>query len=64
MFDRVNHLMLFKKLERRKLPVYIIKPLMFCHSHQNFFVKWGNVISYGFTLSNGTRQGGVLSILI
>ena len=63
MFNRVNHLMLFKKLEGRKLPAYIIKVLMFCHNHQKMFVKWGNVISYSFTLSKGGRQGGILSTL-
>ena len=60
-FDRINHDTLFKKLVNRNVPAYIVRLLVFWYSHQQMFVKWGNVMSSGFTVSNGVRQGGVLS---
>ena len=45
-FNCVNHLTLINKPD--------------CWSSNNF-VKWGNVISDGFAIRNGVRQGGVLS---
>ena len=60
-FDRINHDTLFKKLVNRNVPAYIVRLLVFWYSHQQMFVKWGNVMSSVFTVSNGVRQGGVLS---
>ena len=60
-FDRINHDTLFKKLVNRNVPAYIVRLLVFWYSHQQMFVKWGNVTSSVFTVSNGVRQGGVLS---
>ena len=45
----------------RNVPAYIVRLLVFWYSHQEMFVKWGNVTSSVFTVSNGVRQGGVLS---
>lgn len=60
-FDRVNHYMLFKKLITRGVPVYIVRMLIFWYVNQTVFVKWNNVLSDGFTVTNGVRQGGILS---
>ena len=63
-FDRINHDTLFKKLVNRNvgLPAYMtVRLLVFWYSHQQIFVKWGNVMSSVFTVSNGVRQGVVLS---
>ena len=60
-FDRINHDTLFQKLVNRNVPAYIVRLLVFWYSHQQMFVKWGNVMSSVFTVSNGVRQGGVLS---
>ncbi len=59
-FDRVSHWILFKKLLSR-LPVIIVRLLIFWYTHQQFFVKWGNCTSKSFKVKNGVRQGGVLS---
>ena len=63
-FDRINHDTLFKKLVNRNVPAYIVRLLVFWYSHQQMFVKWGNVTSSVFTVSNGVRQGGVLSLYL
>jgi exonuclease III len=60
-FDKVNHWILLRKLIDRKFPCTIIKLLSIWYSTQMFCVKWGHVFSNSFRVSNGVRQGGVLS---
>ena len=60
-FDKVNHWHLFKKLIDRGLPIILIKLLMYWYASQQFSVKWCSVSSLPFNVSNGVRQGGVLS---
>lgn len=60
-FDRVNHKKLFSKLLDRGIPGDIVKLLMYWYSEQLFVVRWGNTFSDCFKVSNGVRQGGVLS---
>lgn len=37
---------------------------MFWYAHQTFQVKWDNVVSAPFHVSNGVRQGGILSPIL
>lgn len=60
-FDRVNHTVLFKKLIDRKVPGFIIRILMYWYSSQLIYVRWSGCMSAGFKVSNGVRQGGILS---
>ena len=62
-YDRVNHWTLFKKLLKRSFSVTtcIIRILLVWHSNQKLCVKWGTQTSSFFTISNGVRQGGMLS---
>ena len=60
-FDRVNHKLLFKKLSNRNVPACFVRLLTYWYSTQCMKVRWGNVSSSAFTVSNGVRQGGVLS---
>lgn len=63
-FDRVNHNTLFKKLLDRGVPPYIVRLLVFWYVHQTICVRWGGVSSETFTVTNGVRQGGILSPLL
>ena len=63
-FDRVNYWCLFKKLYNRNVPVVYIRFLIAWYCTQQFFVRWGNVLSVPFSASNGVRQGGILSPLL
>lgn len=63
-FDRVNHGVLFAKLIRRGVPVYIVRLLMYWYAHQRVCVRWGSTYSEFFTVGNGVRQGGILSPLL
>ena len=60
-FDRVNHKLLFKKLSNRNIPACFVRLLAYWYSTQYMKVRWGNISSSPFTVSNGVRQGGVLS---
>ena len=62
-FDKVNHYHLLYKLIKRKIPIVIIRLLYFWFTHQVFMVRWGSSISSCFTVTNGVRQGGILSPL-
>ena len=60
-YDRVNHWALFKKLLKRSISVIIVRIPMFWYSKQEICIKWGNETSTCFTITNGVRQGGILS---
>ena len=60
-FDRVKHSVLFDKLVQRGVPGYIVRILCYWYAHQTMCVRWGSSISSSFRLSNGVRQGGILS---
>ena len=60
-FDNVNYWRLFKNLLDDNVNYTIVRILAYWYSNQECFVRWRNSISVGFRLSNGTRQGGVLS---
>ena len=63
-FDRVNHVKLFQILLQRGLPTYLISILSYWYQAQQYAVRWGNVVSSYFLVSNGIRQGGILSPLL
>ena len=60
-FDRMNHSLLFDKLCDRGVPFYLIRLLVYWYEHQRMCVRWGGVYSSSFTVTNGVRQGGILS---
>lgn len=60
-FDRVNHSTLFEKLMKRRVPGYIVRILIFWYSNQQMCIRWGNLYSNFFSVTNGVRQGGILS---
>ena len=62
-FDRVNHWVLFMKLLER-IPGIFVRLLITWYTLQRFMVRWGNVTSPLFNVSNGVRQGGVLSPIL
>ena len=63
-FDKINHWVLFKKLINRGIPIYLVKLLCYWYQHQSMYVKWGSNMSSKFQVTNGVRQGGVLSPLL
>ena len=60
-FDRVNHYAWFDKLLTRGVPLHAFRIVIVWYTTQTMYVRWNNVISSGFGVSNGVRQGGILS---
>ena len=62
-FDRLNYVKLFKKLLDRKMCPLTIRLLLNMYLNQKIMLKWNNNLSQPFGVTNGVRQGGVLSPL-
>ena len=60
-FDRVSYNELFCKLLERNVPLYLVKLLNMWYTSQNLFVGWGKCCSRGFKMTNGIRQGSLIS---
>ena len=60
-FDRLDHWLLFKKLIKRKVPLFIVRLLIVWYSLQRMHIRWGNTFSTSFCVSNGVKQGGIIS---
>ena len=63
-FDRVSYWLLLNKLLTRGVPMYLLLILQYWFSHQCLYVRWGTTLSASFNMSNGIRQGSVLSPLL
>ena len=60
-FDRRKHSTLFRKLIDRRVPNYIVRIMMYWYANQTMCVRWSGIVSQGFHVTNGVRQGGILS---
>ena len=60
-FDKVNHYYLFDKMLKRGVSKLLVRLLLTWYRTQSFMVRWEGVLSDPFTVTNGVRQGGVLS---
>ena len=63
-FDLVDHGILFKILSERGLPLSIVRFLISWYSVQQLRVRWNSSLSDPFKVSNGVRQGSVLSPIL
>ena len=60
-FDRVNHSLLFDKLMQIGVHHLVVRLLATWYRTQSFQVRWGTALSVPFPVSNGVRQGSILS---
>ena len=60
-FDRLNPWTMFKKLILTGVSIIIVRMLCFWYRSQQLCIQWGKTRSSFFTISNGVRQGGILS---
>ena len=63
-FERVDYIKLFDKLLDRGMCPLTVRLLLNMYTNQKLQVKWNNCISSKFDITNGVRQGGVLSPLL
>ena len=61
-YDRVNHWTLLRKLLKRSVSIIVVRMLLFWYSKQVVCIRWGTELSSYFNISNGVRQGGILSL--
>ena len=59
-FDRIEYCKLFM-LIARKMPPLVIRLLINLYTKQSMTVRWNNTYSTNFGITNGVKQGGVLS---
>ena len=57
----MNHWHLLRKLLDRNVPKRFVRLLMAWLTTQAFTVRWGGVQTTSFKVTNGVRQGGILS---
>ena len=57
----INHWLLFDKLLKREMPCYIVRILVYWYKTQTMNVQWASCESSSFIVTNGVRQGGILS---
>ena len=62
-FDRLNYVKLFNKLLNKNMCPITVRLLLNMYLNQKIQVKWNGKLSEPFTVSNGVRQGGILSPL-
>ena len=60
-FDKCKFSVLFQKLLDRKVPPIVIRVLIFIYEEPEGCVRLAGVLSSSFRITNGTRQGSVLS---
>ena len=60
-FDKIYHYTLLQKLLDRKTRIMLVRIVLFWYTKQTMCVKWGNCMTDYFYVSNGVRQGGILS---
>ena len=60
-FDRVEYNQLFNRLRDRNMCPIVLRLLINMYINQKIQVKWNNVLSKQYSISNGVEQGGCLS---
>ena len=60
-FDKISHWTLFRKLIDRGVQLYLVIILCYWYQKQEMTVRCGVCISNSFKVTNGIRQGGILS---
>ena len=63
-FDRVNYVKLFRMLIKKRLCPVIIRFLIILYTNQSIRIQWGSTVTDLCTISNGVKQGGVLSPIL
>ncbi len=63
-FDRVQYCKLFNELVNRNISPLVLRLLLNMYTKQKLQVRWGNAMSHQFTVCNGVKQGGVLSLIL
>ena len=62
-FDLTLHSLLFRKMISKGFPAIFIRIFIYIYVNQTATVRWNSVISAEFPMTNGCRQGAILSAI-
>ena len=62
-FDLTLHSLLFKKMLKAGFPPIFLRLFIFVYVNQTANVRWNGEVKSAFTMTNGCRQGAVLSAI-
>ena len=62
-FDLTLHSLLFKKMVDAGFSVIFVRLFMYIYMNQVANVRWNGELSSFFSMTNGVRQGAVLSVI-
>ena len=62
-FDKINYWLL-KKYSIKVSPHLLLKFDFFWYTHQEMHVRWGITVTSSFLVSNGVKQGAILSPML
>ena len=48
----------------KQMPLYLVKILCYWYRNQAMYVRWSSTLSTAFQVTNGVRQGGILSPML
>jgi len=63
-FDKVHYGKLFNLLLDRGIPSAVVRILLDSYTRQTLATQWGTSRSHSFHVSNGVKQGGILSPIL
>ena len=63
-FDNIDHCIIFKTVRLRGFPPVIIRLFEYLYTTQLVYIQWGGFLSCSFCVSNGVKQGGILSTVL
>ena len=63
-FDKVSFYTLFNMLLDKKICPSTVELLYYMYTNQSCYITWSNYRSETFNISNGVKQGGIISPLL
>ena len=63
-FDKLSFYTLFNNLLDKKMCPRTVKLLFYMYTNQSSYVTWYNNCSETYIISNGVKQGGIISPLL
>ena len=63
-FDTVQHSHLFRKLLEQGMPEIIVRYILVSYKYQKANVRWNGNESRFFSITNGVKQGAILSAIL
>ena len=63
-FDRIEFCTLFRKLIKRNMCSLFVRLLLYMYVNQSLVVRWNSCSSDRFSVSNGVKQGGIISPIL